>query len=138
PAPPRASTRSRTWALLLAGDEGFDERVGLVVSHLHRRVLAEPRCRCLDRASEAAVLGDLGAADHAGGRRTRRPRRARTPAARLPYALRLLEGRGRPVRARLRAQLRPESRGDADELHLRPAADGHRRPGVGRTLPDPR
>ena len=39
-----------------------------------------------------------------------RARHRRGPAARLPHALRLLEGRGRPVRARLRAQLRRSRR----------------------------
>ena len=62
----------------------------------------------------------------------------RGAAARFPHALWLLEGRGRPVRARLRPQLRRADRGPADELHLRPAPDGHRGPGLGRAFPDPR
>ena len=58
-------------------------------------------------------------------------------AARLPHALWLLEGRGRSIRARLCAQLRPADRGVPHELHLRPAADGHGGPGLGRAFPDP-
>jgi CDP-paratose 2-epimerase len=61
------------------------------------------------------------------------PRRARS---RLPLALRLLEGRRRPVRARLRAHLRAAG-GAAHELHLRAAAVRHRGPGLGRAFPDP-
>ena len=71
-------------------------------------------------------------------RRVRAQRHRRGPAARLPHALWLLQGRRRPVRARLRAQLRPADRRVAHELHLRPAPDGHRGPGLGRALPDPR
>ena len=62
----------------------------------------------------------------------------RGPPARLPHALWLLQGRGRPVRARLRPQLRRADLRDAHELHLRPAPDGHRGPGLGRAFPDPR
>ena len=40
--------------------------------------------------------------------------------------------------ARLCAQLRHADRRVADELHLRPAPDGHRGPGLGRPFPDPR
>ena len=65
-------------------------------------------------------------------------RHQRGPAARLPQPVRLLEGRGRPVRARLRAHLRPAGRRLPDELHLRPAPVRHGRPGLGRALPDPR
>ncbi|CAA9223215.1 MAG: Nucleoside-diphosphate-sugar epimerases, partial [uncultured Acetobacteraceae bacterium] len=65
-------------------------------------------------------------------------RHRRGPAARLPHALRLLQGRGGPVRAGLRPLLRPAHRGAADELHLRPAPDGHGGPGLDRPLPDPR
>ena len=63
---------------------------------------------------------------------------ASSAAARLPQPVRLLEGRGRPVRARLRAHLRPAGGGVPHELHLRPAPVRHRRPGLGRALPDPR
>ena len=67
-----------------------------------------------------------------------RARHRRGAAARLPQPLRLLEGRGRPVRPRLRAQLRPPRRRVPHELHLRPAPVRHRGPGLGRALPDPR
>ena len=72
--------------------------------------------------------------------RLQRPRawHWRGAAARFPYALWLLQGRRRSVRARLCAQLRPPHRGAADELHLRPAPDGHGGPGLGRPFPDPR
>ena len=60
---------------------------------------------------------------------------ARGPAARLPHALWLLQGRGGPIRARLRPQLRRADRGAAHELHLRPAPDGHRGSGLGRAFP---
>ena len=58
-------------------------------------------------------------------------------AARLPQPLRLLERRGGPVRARLRAHLRIAGGRVSHELHLRPAPVRHRRPGLGRALPDP-
>ena len=67
-----------------------------------------------------------------------RARHRRGPAARLPQPLRLLEGRRRPVRARLRPHLRPAGRRVPHELHLRPAPVRHRGPGLGRALPDPR
>ena len=52
--------------------------------------------------------------------------------------VRLLEGRRRPVRARLRALLRPADGRVPDELHLRAAPVGQRGPGLGRPLPAPR
>ena len=64
-----------------------------------------------------------------------RRRHLRGAAARLPQPVRLLQGRGRPVRARLRAHLRPADRGVPHELHLRPAPVRHRGPGLGRALP---
>src|SRR6185312_12535483 len=56
----------------------------------------------------------------------------------LPHAVRLLEGSGRPVCARLCPQLPDADLRAADELHLRPAADGHRGPGLGGAFRDPR
>ena len=55
-------------------------------------------------------------------------------AARFPFTLRLLEGRGRPVRARLRAHLRAAHGGLPAELYLRPAADGGGGSGLGRLV----
>ncbi len=63
-------------------------------------------------------------------------RRPRVPAARLPLAVRLLEGRRGPVRPRLRADLRPADGRLPDELHLRAPAVRQRGPGVGRALRD--
>jgi CDP-paratose 2-epimerase len=89
-------------------------------------------------ASTNKVYGDLG--DLAIVTRGDRyePEGLFAQAAGFSYALRLLEGRGRPVRARLCAKLRHPERGVPDELHLRPAADGDRGPGVGCAFPDPR
>ena len=60
-----------------------------------------------------------------------------TRPARLPHPLWLLQGRRRPIRARLRPQLRRADLRPAHELHLRSAPDGHRGSGLGRALPDP-
>ncbi|CAA9539767.1 MAG: Nucleoside-diphosphate-sugar epimerases, partial [uncultured Sphingomonadaceae bacterium] len=80
------------------------------------------------------------------GRRSIRPRRPGDPSprhpriapARLPHALRLLQGRRRPVCPRLRPQLRAPHGGAPHELHLRPPPDGHGGSGLGRPFPDPR
>ena len=62
-------------------------------------------------------------------------RRLESAAAGFPHALRLLEGRCRSVCPRLRPQFRCSHRGHADELHLRPASNGHRGSGLGRPFP---
>ena len=75
---------------------------------------------------------------------TRRPTRRSAPSgidetapARFLQPLWLLEGRRRPVRARLLPDLRPADGGVAHELHLRAAPVRHRGPGLGRAFPDP-
>src|SRR5690606_27661296 len=50
-------------ALDLSADEGLDRGATLVVGTLHRRGLHEVRRRRQDRATDAAVLGDLGRPD---------------------------------------------------------------------------
>ncbi len=60
-----------------------------------------------------------------GGAGTRRPRPLGDGAALLLHALRLLQGRRRPVRPRLRQELRPADRRPAHELHLRPPSVRH-------------
>ena len=62
--------------------------------------------------------------DHRFGRR-------RVPPARVPFAVRLLQGRGGPVRPRLRAHLRPARCRPPSELRVRPAAARLRGAGVG-------
>ena len=61
--------------------------------------------------------------------------RAASHAARLLQPLRLLQGRRRPVRPRLRPLLRPAHAGLPHELPLRAAPVRHRGPGLGRPLP---
>jgi CDP-paratose 2-epimerase len=83
-------------------------------------------------ASTNKVYGDLADIDfRLEGTATcpptmsRGPRHRRNAPARFPHALWLLQGRGRPICARLRPQLRSAGSRAADELHLWPPADGH-------------
>src|SRR5674476_1050256 len=66
PAPPRLGTRSAladcVGAGALAGDELFGQAPALVVGMLHRRRLHEVAAGTLQRAGEAPVEADLGAA----------------------------------------------------------------------------
>ena len=68
--PPGARRGAALWryenggsALDLAADEGLDRGATLVVGALHRRGLHQVRRRREDRATDAAVLGDLRGAD---------------------------------------------------------------------------
>ena len=81
---------------------------------------------------EVVGTGDAVRAAGAGGRRTG------DAAGRLPLALRLLEGRGRPVRDRLRADLRDPDRRLPPVVHLRAVAVRQRGSGLDGALPDPR
>lgn len=66
-----------------------------------------------------------------------RPRDRRGAAARFLHALRLFEGRGRPVCDRLCQELRAAHGGPAHVLHLWAAPVRHRGSGLGRPFPDP-
>ena len=57
--------------------------------------------------------------------------RQRERAARFPFPLRVLEGRGRPVFPRLLPHLRAADHGISAVVHLRSAADGGRGSGMG-------
>ncbi len=58
----------------------------------------------------------------------------RIAAAGLLFAVRLLQGSGRPIRARLSPHVWPAHRGVPDVVHCRGAAVWHRRPGMGGAL----
>ncbi len=88
-------------------------------------------------------LPDVGSSASASGgsRSTRSSARTasrRTRPLALLHAVRLLEGRRRPVRARLRVLVRAAVRRVPHELHLRPAPARERGPGLGGALRDPR
>ena len=97
----------------------------------HRSSSTPPRTRS---TATLERRGDRRGADPLRASRDLPTASTRQHAARLPFALRLLEGRRRPVRARLRPHLRPADGRLPPELHLRPAPDGRRGPGLGRLV----
>src|SRR5512141_1431052 len=62
PRPTRTGARREFRQCLLAVGELFDHHAGLLVAVLHGRRLHEVRRRAEQRAADATILGDLGAA----------------------------------------------------------------------------
>ena len=151
-APPPMRRRCSTWPRRSRSRPAWSIRARISTSTCAARSTCSTRCASgasrspVIFASTNKVYGDLGdiaarlSTTIATSRRTSSRRRGvdEEPAARFPHALWLLQGRGRSICARLCAQLRHSDRRVPDELHLRPAADGHRGPGLGRAFPDPR
>ncbi len=86
------------------------------------------------RSTASSRTSKSSSATDAGRSATRRTASPESTATRLPLPLRLLEGGRRPVRDRLRADLRLAHAHLSSVLHLRHPSDGRRGPGMGRLV----